>query len=456
MDGMKLHRLLPALYRRATSPRIALALVSLHLTLFVGACAAQPPEPAAQSLAPSATAAPATATARPATATPAAPTATPQPQVLSVWVAEDEPALSAARTAIEAAAATAGVPVSIAARPPDGVRLSVSTAALVGEPPPDLIWADQEALIGLLADGQLQPVAPELAGDALPALLTAGTQGGELWGAPVAASADLLLLYNRALVSAPPATSDELIVGARAASTPEIAGLVMAWDEARWLLPWIYGFGGAPVSADGETITLDTPETNGALNLLRELYAAGEDETHNFRAAQRLFGQGYAAMAIDGAWNLETYRAMSDTLDLGIAPLPRIPATGRPATPPLGGTYLMFHRELQGEARAQAEALVGALAAPEAQLSLALGLGRLPAQVGLLRDPALGENPALVAAAALAADAPGLPPTLAARCALFGIDIWLPGVLAGSSEPAEAATRMQREGEACVTRAAEP
>lgn len=454
MGRMKPLRRWPA---GAQSRRGLLSILYLQLSIvLLAACAAPSPAPAAvATAAPSATPARPTATARPATPSPAPPTATPAPEPLTVWVAEEEPAFVAAREALEGAAAAIGVPLEVLARPPDGVRLSLATAELVGDPAPDLIWADQEALVGLLTDGRLQPLDELPGGTPLPALMTAAKADGELWGAPLAARGALLLLYNRAIVAAPPATSDELIVSARAAVTPEIAGLVMAWDEARWLLPWLYGFGGAPVSADGQTITLDAPATADALNLLRELQIAGEDETHNFGAAQRLFARGYAAMAIDGDWALEHYQAVSDTLELGIAPLPSVPATGRPAIAPLGGTYLMLHRDLEGERLEQAHRLIEALTVPKAQVALALALGRLPALSDALEDPALLADPALAAAAAGAAVAPGLPPTVAARCALFGIDVWLPAALAGTRTPAETATRMQREAEACLERAAQ-
>jgi ABC-type glycerol-3-phosphate transport system substrate-binding protein len=364
-----------------------------------------------------------------------------------VWVAEEGAALDAARALLTDAAAGAG-PVEVLPRPADGLRLSVATAALVGDPPPDLIWGDDEALAGLLADGLLQPAGPPPP-DTLPALVTAATAGGEAWGAPVAAEGALLLLYNRALAAAPPATSDELIVAARGAATPEVAGLVMAWKEAHWVLPWLYAFGGAPTDPAGATVTLDTPATAAALNLVRALHGAAEDDTTGYRQGQRLFAQGNAAFSIDGDWALPALEAVSDTLDLGLAPLPAVPATGRPAVAPLGGTFLMLHRDLKGQELERARALAAWVAGPEAQARVAGALGRLPASREALAG-AGSSSPALAAAAAGAATAPGLAPTPAVRCAVFALDVWLPGVIDGTLEPEEAATRMQREAENCL------
>ncbi len=431
--------------------RCALSLVCCLLAL--GACA-PPPPPQPTPTAPMPPTTVPTATLAP-TATPLPPTPTPAPLALTLWVAEAEPALTTVRALAATFAATRGIPLTVVARPPDALRLSLATAALNGDPLPDLLWADGETLAGLLTDERLQPIsAANFPADALPALRTAATADGKLWGLPVAASGALLLYYNRALITTVPTTSDELIVRARAATTPEVAGLVMAWDEVRWVLPWLYAFGGAPTSTDGQTITLDTPAMTATLNLLRELYTAAPHDGAGYTRGQRLFTQGYAALSVDGDWSLAPYRAVSATLDLGIAPLPVVPATGRMAAPTLNGTYLMLSRALTGKPLAEGLAFGAFLAEPAQQARLATELGRLPATRSALVAPGSpwATDPALAAAATSAAEAPGLPPTVAVRCALDGIDLWLPSLLKGSLAPAKVPATMQREAEACLAR----
>ncbi len=386
---------------------------------------------------------------RPSPSPPPSPTPTPPP--LTLWVAEEGPALDLVGALVAEFSQRSAIAIELRPRPPDGLRLSLATAALQGEGPPDLLWGDQEALAGLLGDGYLQPVPDEaLPAETLPALLTAARSAGHYWGVPVSASGALLLLYNRALVTSPPTTSDALIAQARAAESPEVAGMVQAWNEARWLLPWLYAFGGAPTSADGQTITLDTPAMTATLNLMRELYGSTSEGGRSYDRGQRLLTQGYAALAIDGDWALPGYRSFSQTLDLGVAPLPVVPATGRPAAPTLGGSYLMFGQGLSAEERSTALAFAALLNTPATQTRLAVELGRLPATRSALAALPATADPALLAAAALAPDAPGLPPTTAARCALWGIDVWLPNLLKGTLNPAETPATMQREAEQCL------
>lgn len=422
----------------------------LPFALSLSACAAPPPAPTPAAPAPSA---PATAAPPPSpTPRPSAPppSPTPAPAPLTIWVAEEGPALEALERLIGAAAGA--TPVRVLPRPADTLRLSLATADLLGESPPDLIWADGQTLAGLLADGQLQPIGPaSAAGDVLPALRTSAVADGQLWGMPAVAQTTLLLLYNRELIADPPRTSDALIAAARAATNPEQAGMVQNWVEASWLLPWLYALGGAPTDAAGGRPTLDTPAMEGALDLLRALYDAAPYNGDAYRRGQRLFAQGYAALTIDGDWALEQYRAVSDTLQLGIAPLPTVNATGRPATPLLGGSYLMLQRDLAGERLERARAIVAALSTPPAQLQLARELGRLPALRPAL-DNLETDDPALLATRAQVTRSPGLPPTVAARCAVYGINVWLRSRLSDQTDSAETATNMQREAEACVTR----
>ncbi|NCC35434.1 MAG: extracellular solute-binding protein, partial [Chloroflexia bacterium] len=296
---------------------IWLLLLALLLAMVATGCADSPPSPeivVEQASEPSPTVTP---TPRPS-ATPlptrVPPTPTPALPALSIWVAEEGPALTTVQALFADLAQQANLELEVVPRPPDGLRLSIATASVRGEPLPDLIWGHQEDLAGLLLDGHLQPVPDALRStEVLPALLTAATYDGLLWGVPVLARNSLLLLYNRELIEAAPATSDELIVRARAARNPMTAGLVMAWTDPHWVLPWLHAFGGAPTDAAGATITLNTPAMTATLNLMRELYTAAPTNGDSYARGQRLFAQEYAAFAIDGDWALPRYRAVSET-----------------------------------------------------------------------------------------------------------------------------------------------
>lgn len=431
----------------------------LCVALLLSGCAIGEPTPTPSVVAPTATLRP---TSPPPTAT-ARPTAAPQATVASqpleppgslvLWTTEQGPALEFVRQLAATWGQRDGLTINVIGKSSDGIRTDLIAADLVDGDTPDLFWGNQDDLAGLLADDRLQPFGTaESAGTFIPATVSSATLDGRLWGLPIAVQGELLLLYNKGLVGQPPATTDELIVQARNAQKPrdDQYGLVAGWSAARWTVALLTGFGGSVLDTNGATPTLNTPQMLSALNLLRELRASGPPAPSTYTQGSRLFARGQVALAIDGDWSLATYRAASDTLDLGVAPLPRVPATGRLAAPPLGGTYLMFGKHLAGDKLAQAQTFGAFLTTTDQQVAIATALGRLPALRVALAAPAITSDPTLVAAAQQTEGASGLPPTKALRCAWDAIDMQLPALLTNEQNQEQAADAMQRAAEACI------
>jgi ABC-type glycerol-3-phosphate transport system substrate-binding protein len=367
-----------------------------------------------------------------------------------LWAVADGPQLIELKSLVADLSRPLGSEIVVIGKSADGLVTDIRAGALAGLPPPDLIWGTDDELGFLQRNNLLQPAADGLDPSAfLPATIAGAMVGDQRWGTPLAAQGYLLLLYNRGMVQKPPRTTDDLIVQSRELTSGEHYGLVAGWAEPRWFLGWLTGFGGAAVGADG-TPTLDTPQMISALNLLKELRTSGPPPPSTYEAGIALFQQGRVAFAIDGDWALAGYRAYSETLDLGIAAMPIVPATGQIAAGPLGGSYLMYGRSLEGTRRAQALALGAALAQPAAQARVARQLQRLPALRSALRDPAVAGDPVLAAAAAQAENALGLPQTKGLHCAWDAIKAELPPLLLGELEQAEAAQNMQASAEACM------
>jgi ABC-type glycerol-3-phosphate transport system substrate-binding protein len=378
------------------------------------------------------------------------PVPTPPPNALVLWAVADGARLDALRRLVADLSRPIGIEVAVVGKSAAGLVTDIRADALGGLPPPDLIWASEEELGFLQRGGLIQPAADRLDPTAfLPAVIDGATVENRRWGTPLAAQGFLLLLYNRRLVESPPRTTDELIAQTRKLTSGDHYGLVAGWAEPRWFLAWLAGFGGAALGADG-TPALDTPQTIAALNLLKELRASGPPAPSTYEASVKLFKQGRAAFAIDGDWSLAGYRDYTDTLDLAIARMPIVPATGKTATPALGGAYLMYGRALAGRRREQAYALAAALTQPVAQARIARMLQWLPALRAALADPAVTGDTALAAAATQAEGAPGLPPTVALHCAWRAIGAELPPVLLGDLAQEDAARDMQASAAACM------
>jgi ABC-type glycerol-3-phosphate transport system substrate-binding protein len=425
----------------------AAALIGV-VALLCTACAAPTPTPTPVSPIVAATPVP---TPTPSPTPPPPPTATPVARRLTILVAEPDDAQPAIAAELQQAAQIATLDITIVPRNPDGLLLSLATDQMLGLPPPDLIWANQEALVGLLADNALAPLNVDLPLDVLPGLQAIAQTDTTLWGAPITAQDMLLLLYQPDRI--PPATTTELVTLTQAARTPERAGFVQGWGAARWLAPWLYAAGGAFTTPDGTQPTLDTPAMTATLTLLRDLYRAAPRNGDSYARGQRLLAQGLAAYAIDGDWAWSTYQTISDTFQIGIAPLPTF--AGAPARPLIGGSLLMRHRDGQATTD-DITALLTVLYQPEVQLRLSEALGRLPALGSLLSDPSIQSNPRRAVAAAHAATAPGLPPTPAARCAVFGIESYLYSATTGDLPLNDIPAKMQQAALACLRQYMQP
>jgi arabinogalactan oligomer / maltooligosaccharide transport system substrate-binding protein len=440
----------------ASPPRpSSIALLAFLLAVLLAACAAPPATPTPRP-SPSPTLPPSPMTrAVPASPSPApsatpVPTAAAGPAPLTLWAAVPEERADALRSLLLDAAHVAGVDVVVSIKSADGLSADVRAATLAGLALPDVVWGSQDDLGILQRAGALRPAGDGLAAEEfLPAVVEGATLRGERWGTPAAAQGFLLLLSNRTLAETAPATSDELIARARRLDGGGNYGIVAGWAEARWFAAWLNGTGGA-VLDDAGAPNLDTPETIAALNLLKELRVAGPPPPSSYEQGARLFRDGRAAFAIDGDWSLVGYRAYSETLELGIAPMPRVNATGRRAAGPLGGLYLMYGAGLEGERLETAYRLGRTLALPELQGRLARDLGVLPALDSALERPEVTNDPALAAAAATARDAPGIPPLDELRCAWDAIEAALPLAILDDLTLEEAAARMQEQAQACA------
>lgn len=352
-------------------------------------------------------------------------------------------------TILSAAASQAGVAVTLIPTSPDSLSMSTVAGAAEQFVMPDLIWGNEDDLFILQRAGLIQPANDNLDEKLfLPAALSGARVDGKRWGTAVAANGALLLLYNRKLVSSVPSTSDELIVRAREAKTGDQYGLVSAWVEGRWLEAWLRGAGAGSLSAGNPN--LDTPAMVSTLNLLKELRSTGPPPPSTYTEGARLFREGKVAFAIDGDWSLERYRSYSETLELGIAPLPTFSGTGQPAVGPLDAFYLMQTAGLKDEARIQAGLLAGSLTSEAMQLRFVRELQWLPSQRALLGNSAVTNNPALSAAARYAELAPGIPPLAQLRCSWTASEIILPYFLLDEMDAQQTATRLQKQAETCM------
>jgi arabinogalactan oligomer/maltooligosaccharide transport system substrate-binding protein len=265
---------------------------------------------------------------------------------------------------------------------------------------------------------------------ALDALGLLDRQGGRL---SLPHSLDgLALLYNRALVSHPPATLEELEKTAAAATTPGHYGFFVRGD-AYWFLPFLYGAGGDLLDFDRHEVYVDSPTAVAALGRYRALLAfAPPPSANDYQEQQRRFGAGEVAMILNGPWAVsELLRAPAFAEHperLGIARLP---------APPVSGHAFVVPRCAADKAAAWA--LAEWLSSAEAQAEWASRNGLVPS------DPAVAtQNPVVAAFRAALAQGRRRPAHPAAVDIFDDFTPAVQAVLRGDAEPAEALAGVAR------------
>lgn len=264
---------------------------------------------------------------------------------------------------------------------------------LVGNDPsgaPDMyFWAHDK--VGVFAEmGILAPITDVLSQDDLkdfiPMTLEAGTYGGSGYQLPIYYEA-LLFMYNKALVDAPPATTDELLASMKAETTADRYVFVEQHSTSYSSAPWIQGFGGYIINADKQP-GLDLPQTVEALTYHKQFvpYMPADGE---YNTVTTLFTEGKSQFTIGGPWLVPGLKAAN--VDLGIAPMPTLP-NGKPLAPFSGvqGVHVLRHAA-EGKKDAVA-ATLRALARPETGIALAGAANCAPANSKAYDDASVASN----------------------------------------------------------------
>jgi len=197
---------------------------------------------------------------------------------------------------------------------------------------PDLFIFAHERIGGWARSGHIaavdEAVADDLA-DFFPETLEPLRFEEALYGLPLNFKS-LALFYNRALLDAPPRTTDELIALGDRLAARGVFPLAYQATLFYFHAPWYFGFGGE-LFRDDDSVGYTSPGAVRSFRFVAELTARGliPDEPTG-ALVTTLFNEGRAALVINGPWFTGE---IDPGVDFGVASLPVVSETGRPATP---------------------------------------------------------------------------------------------------------------------------
>lgn len=216
-------------------------------------------------------------------------------------------------------------------------------AALAGGEPPDVFYVDSFKLPDLASQGILAPIPEgviEEPDDIYPSLREAFTFDGT-WYCPPKDFSTLALVYDPDVLEAAgvsvPTNWEELAAAAETLTTGTVeevaagtaqAGLAMGVEYPRW---GVFLFqNGVAITDDAVTeVTLDNDQARESLQFIADLYQAGhaiKPQAVDAGWAGEAFGQGKAAMTIEGNWIVGYLKDTFPDKKFAVAELPVGPA----------------------------------------------------------------------------------------------------------------------------------
>jgi len=414
------------------------------------------------------------------TATAVPPTATPIPPVssnpnakttITLWTKEGEPTLSWIEKQAKAFSAThTDVNIVVVNKGVEDIKAQFPTALAAPNDPstPDFLWTVGDH-IGVFAPGGLIADVDTAFGAGyndkfLKPASDSAKYNGKSWGVPLSVGNHLMLLYNKKLVPTAPKNSDEMIAMAKAqtqgSGNSATYGLVYNQTEPFWLNPFYAGFGGWPLAnpdnATTATGTLNTPEMVKTLQFLHDLKFAQKIEPAeaDYATADQLFKDGRAAFLINGDWSISGYLtdSVKAKLDLGIAPIPQISATGLWPAPMVAGVYIMVATPTVSnpDKLAAVKAFTDYLTSKAVQVDFAKTQTRLPSTTEANSDAAITGDPVLSAESAALLHGKPQPVVPQMRCAFDAEKTPLQDIMSDKGTAADAAKAMQTSYDTCA------
>ncbi len=208
----------------------------------------------------------------------------------------------------------------------------------------------------------------------------------------------LTLVYNKKLVPVPPATDSALVaigqkltVDLNGDGRPDRYGLAWNYTEPFFFIPFMTGFGGWIMDEHGAP-ALDSRGTVEGLKFvtaLRDRYKIIPNEA-DYEIADLLFKDGHAGMIINGDWSWAGY--LKAGLDIGVAPLPKITATGLWCGTMVSPKGFSLNVNITPEKKRWAVELIRYLMREENQLEATRELYTMPTHMGVQQSDFVRDN----------------------------------------------------------------
>ncbi|MDF2632052.1 MAG: extracellular solute-binding protein family 1 [Caproiciproducens sp.] len=206
---------------------------------------------------------------------------------------------------------------------------------LVGNDPssaPDMYFYAHDKLGTFAQMGILSPVTDFISKDdmqdLLPMTVNAATFNSQIYQLPVYFETQMFM-YNKKLMKDPPKTTDDLLKYMKENTKGGVYGFVEQHSTAYYASAWMHAYGAAIIN-DQKEPGLNSQQMISALTYHKQ-FVPYEPKDGEYNTITALFKEGKAHAIIGGPWLVPEVKAAN--IDLGIAQMPTVSATGKPLTP---------------------------------------------------------------------------------------------------------------------------
>jgi maltose/maltodextrin transport system substrate-binding protein len=229
--------------------------------------------------------------------------------------------------------------VAVVMQHPEGAPDKFQAAAGAGKGPDIFCWPHDRA--GEWAkSGLIVPVKPprRIRDEIEASAWTAFTYQGQVWGYPLSIEA-IGLIYNKALVTTPPASFEEVIALDRSLSAQGKKAILWDYNKSFFTWPMLAGPGGFIFARtpqgelDPKVVGVNAPGALAGAEMLARLVRDGHmPKGARYAEMESAFNRGQVAMMISGPWAWDNVR--KSRIDFGVAPIPSV--SGHPSRPFVG------------------------------------------------------------------------------------------------------------------------
>ena len=305
-----------------------------------------------------------------------------EPVELTIWYETDDAIAAEIQNVLDELAPEVMVKVERKDKMVDALKL-------VGDDPasaPDMYFFAHDK-IGVFAEmGILAPVTDfismDVLADHIPMTLDAATYKDALYQVPIYFET-LLFMYNKDLMETPPATTDDLLSYMQNVPDGEY-GFVEQHSTAYFSVGWIHGFDGYVIDGNA-TPGLNLQGTKDALAYHKQFVPLMPLDG-DYNTMTTLFKEGKAHSTIGGPWLIPDVKAAN--INLGLASMPVINATGKPISP-FSGVQGVSVLKVAEEKKDAVIKVLEKLAEPAVGINLSKATGCAPARNACYDDEAV-------------------------------------------------------------------